>query len=79
MVTNEVGDGHHLVAVGTAATRAHPATEELVVGTALLSQVARPAGRALVDDPQAGHTVRGWQLILWAGAAMPPGGLAAGV
>ena len=79
LVANEVGDGHHLVAVGTAATRADSPTEELAVGTALLSQVARPARRALVDGPQAGHTVRGWQLIHWAGVAMPPSGLPTGI
>ena len=79
LVANEVCDGHRLVAVGTAATRAYPATEELAVGTALLSQVARPAGRALVDSLRARYTVRGWQLIHWAGVAMPPGGLPAGV
>jgi hypothetical protein len=40
LVAGEVFDGHHLVAVGTAAAWAYPPAEELAVGAALLAEIA---------------------------------------
>lgn len=47
-VGNEIADGYRLVAVGTTAAWAHPATETLAVRAALLAQIARPTRRTLV-------------------------------
>gem|GEM_PF-6173696 len=79
MVTDEVCEGDQLVAMGTATTLAHSSAEEVAVWTLLLPQVAGPAGRAFVDCLRAGHTARGWQLLIGSGVAMSPSGLTAGV
>ena len=47
-VGNEIADGHRLVAVGTAAAWADPATEALAVRAALLAKVPRATRRTLV-------------------------------
>lgn len=61
------------------AALAYSPAEGVAVRAALLAEVARPTGRALIDSLRAGGAARGWQLLLRAGVAMAPSGLTAGV
>jgi hypothetical protein len=50
---DEIGDGHGLVAMGTVPTGANPAAEDATLSAALLADIPRLAGGALVHRHRA--------------------------
>jgi hypothetical protein len=77
-VSNEIGDGHGFLAVGTEATRADPATEALAVRAALLAQGPYATRRTLVHRRCPWRTRWERREQGWRGLPAAPGGLPAG-
>src|SRR5438067_12583334 len=72
----QIGESDRLVAVGTAPSGADSPAELLALRAALLAQIPRAAGRALVHRGRVGRV--GGQGRQGCGVAPPPGRLAAG-